>query len=162
MINRASVSDAVAFAALREESLHLKSGVASWDDYYSRIAPYVASADASIRDSAIERICMAVFRAEPMSARQVKGRVFDCPAAMASPRIRKRVESLSRCTPRFSLADALSRRRRALYRPVGRMARRMARRGGRSAPEAVDSRCLDPPRSTRGGGSARVDYATGR
>jgi hypothetical protein len=72
MINRAPGSDAVAFAALREEGLHLKSGVASWDDYYARIAPYLASADASIRDSAIERICMAVFRAEPMSARRSK------------------------------------------------------------------------------------------
>jgi hypothetical protein len=72
MIDRAPVPDTAAFAALREESLHLKSGVAAWDDYYARMAPYVASADASIRDSAIERICMAVFRAEPMNARRSK------------------------------------------------------------------------------------------
>jgi hypothetical protein len=70
MIDRAPVSEAVAFARLREEPLHLKVGVSAWDDYYARMAPFVASADASIRDSAIERICMAVFRAEPMNARR--------------------------------------------------------------------------------------------
>lgn len=70
MTDRAPVPDTVAFAGLREEPLHLKVGVAAWDDYYARMAPFVASADASIRDSAIERICMAVFRAESMSARR--------------------------------------------------------------------------------------------
>src|SRR4051812_12021609 len=70
MIDRAPVSDTVAFAGLREEPLHLKIGASAWDDYYARMAPFVASADASIRDSAIERICMAVFRAEPMNARR--------------------------------------------------------------------------------------------
>ena len=70
MIDRAAVPDTVAFAGLREEPLHLKVGVAAWDDYYARMAPFVASADASIRDSAIERICMAVFGAEPMNARR--------------------------------------------------------------------------------------------
>jgi hypothetical protein len=61
--------DAVAFVALREERLHLKSSVAAWDDYYARMAPFLACADASVRDSVIERLCMAVFRAEPMNAR---------------------------------------------------------------------------------------------
>jgi len=70
MTDSAPVPDTIAFAALREEPLHLKVGVTAWDDYYARMAPFVASADASIRDSAIERICMAVFRAEPMNARR--------------------------------------------------------------------------------------------
>ena len=73
MIDRAPVPETVAFAGLREEPLHLKVGVTAWDDYYARTAPFVASADASIRDGAIERICMAVFRAEPMSARRSNG-----------------------------------------------------------------------------------------
>jgi hypothetical protein len=64
------VPDTVAFAGLREEPLHLKVGASAWDNYYARMAPFVASADASIRDSAVERICMAVFRAEPMNARR--------------------------------------------------------------------------------------------
>jgi hypothetical protein len=72
MADRALVADAVAFSRLREEPLHLKFGVAAWDDYYARISPYVVHADPSIRDSAIERICMAVFRAEPMNARRSK------------------------------------------------------------------------------------------
>jgi hypothetical protein len=70
MVDRALIPDAVAFADLREEPLHLKVGVTAWDDYHARMAPFVASADASIRDSAIERICMAVFSAEPTSARR--------------------------------------------------------------------------------------------
>jgi hypothetical protein len=70
MIDRAPVPDTVAFAGLREEPLHLRVGVTAWDDYYARMAPFVASADASIRDSAIERLCMAVFSAEPMNARR--------------------------------------------------------------------------------------------
>src|SRR3954454_8370924 len=69
-IDRALVPDAVAFLGIREEPLHLKVGVTAWDDYYARMAPFVASADASISDSAVERICMAVFRAEPMNARK--------------------------------------------------------------------------------------------
>jgi len=73
MIDRAPVPETVAFAGLREEPLHLKVGVTAWADYYARMAPFVASADASIRDGAIERICMAVFRAEPMSARRSNG-----------------------------------------------------------------------------------------
>jgi len=70
MIDRAPGPDTAAFAGLREEPLHLKVDVTAWDDYYARMAPFVASADASIRDSAIERICMAVFRAEPMNVRR--------------------------------------------------------------------------------------------
>jgi hypothetical protein len=72
MTDRILVSDAVAFTRLREEPLHLKFGVTAWDDYYARIAPFVVNSDASIRDCAIERICMAVFRAEPMNARRSK------------------------------------------------------------------------------------------
>jgi hypothetical protein len=70
MTDNVPVPNTIAFADLREERLHLKVGVTAWDDYYARIAPFVASSDASIRDSAIERICMAVFRAEPMNARR--------------------------------------------------------------------------------------------
>src|SRR5512140_2066936 len=70
MIDRPPGSDAAAFAGLREEPLHLKVGASAWDDYYARMAPFVASADASIRDSAIERTCTAVFWAEPMNARR--------------------------------------------------------------------------------------------
>jgi len=70
MIDKSPVPDTTTFADLREEPLHLKVGVTAWDNYYARMAPFVSSADAAIRDSAIERICMAVFRAEPMNARR--------------------------------------------------------------------------------------------
>jgi hypothetical protein len=54
-MDRTPDPDTVAFADLREEPLHLKMGVTAWDGYYARIAPFIASADVSIRDSAIAR-----------------------------------------------------------------------------------------------------------
>ena len=74
MMDRTPGPETVAFAGLREEPLHLKMDVTAWDDYYARMAPFIASADASIRDSAIERICMAVFGAEPMNVRRLNGK----------------------------------------------------------------------------------------
>ncbi len=38
---------------------------AEWDAYYERMAPYMESADASMRRSALERLCTAVTWAEP-------------------------------------------------------------------------------------------------
>ncbi len=38
---------------------------AEWDGYYVRMAPYMESADVSIRRGALERLCMAVMSAEP-------------------------------------------------------------------------------------------------
>ena len=38
---------------------------AEWDAYYERMAPYMESADASMRRNALERLCTAVTWAEP-------------------------------------------------------------------------------------------------
>ena len=38
-----------------------------WDAYYERMAPYMESTDASMRQSALERLCMAAIWAEPSS-----------------------------------------------------------------------------------------------
>lgn len=44
-----------------------------WDVYYPRMSGFLTDADSSIRDGAIERLCMAVFWAERMSARGSSG-----------------------------------------------------------------------------------------
>ncbi len=64
-----AASERAAFASLREDRLDFKFS-AEWDDYYARMTPFLMSADASIRDSAVERLCMAVFWAERSNARR--------------------------------------------------------------------------------------------
>ena len=39
---------------------------AAWADYYLQMARFIESPDRGVRSSAIERLCMAVMRAEPM------------------------------------------------------------------------------------------------
>lgn len=55
--------DADDFWALREISLTDLSAQ-EWDGYYERMKPWLLHSDASIRCSAVERLAMAVFRAE--------------------------------------------------------------------------------------------------
>src|ERR1700677_3783886 len=40
---------------------------AEWDAYYECMAPYLTDADRRVRWRALERLCMAAMRAEPMS-----------------------------------------------------------------------------------------------
>lgn len=56
-----------AFWLLRESRFDFQSG-AEWDAYYAKMAPHTEHDNFRIRDSAIERLCMAVFRSEPMRA----------------------------------------------------------------------------------------------
>jgi hypothetical protein len=55
--------DPRAFWALRETPLHAMTP-ALWKDYYPAMAPWLQDADAQIRDGAVERLMMAVFRSE--------------------------------------------------------------------------------------------------
>ncbi len=51
------------FAELRETPLHLVMG-AQWEPYYAQMSPYLRNARRDIREMAIERLMMAVFRSE--------------------------------------------------------------------------------------------------
>jgi hypothetical protein len=57
---------------------------AEWDAYYRRMVPYMDSAEASIRGRALERLCMAVMRAEPMTfwRREPRGAIPPAHAVM--------------------------------------------------------------------------------
>lgn len=57
-------TDDADFWRLREAPLH-RFGPDDWADYYPRMAAWLGHKDAEIRDAALERLCMAVFRAEP-------------------------------------------------------------------------------------------------
>jgi hypothetical protein len=69
-------SDRARFEELRNDPFDYWTD-AEWDAYYERMAPYMESADASMRRSALERLCMAAMRAEPSSfwRREPRGRV---------------------------------------------------------------------------------------
>ena len=60
----ANDSDDAKFEDLRRDLFDYFTN-AEWDAYYSRMAPYMESADPDIRRGALARLCMAVMSAEP-------------------------------------------------------------------------------------------------
>ena len=71
----ANDSDSAKFENLRRDLFDYFTD-AEWDAYYSRMAPYMESADPSIRRGALARLCMAVMSAEPSTywRRKPRGR----------------------------------------------------------------------------------------
>ncbi|GGF72446.1 hypothetical protein GCM10007301_35330 [Azorhizobium oxalatiphilum] len=57
--------DPAAFWRLREAPLHAMSA-AEFDVYYPQMAQWLGHEDATIRPAAVERLCMATFRGEPL------------------------------------------------------------------------------------------------
>lgn len=62
----APLPDPHAFWRLREAPLHA-FGPAEFADYYPQMVGWLAHEDPAIRHAAVERLCMAVFRSEPMN-----------------------------------------------------------------------------------------------
>ncbi|MGU3493223.1 hypothetical protein ACLBXM_04190 [Xanthobacteraceae bacterium A53D] len=64
--------DPAAFWRLRDEKLHLYEA-ADFAAYYPQMARWLTHEDATIRPAAVERLCMAVFSAEPYNEGQRPG-----------------------------------------------------------------------------------------
>ena len=75
-------TDPRSFWALREVPLHDMTP-AQWQDYYPAMVPWLQNADSTIRDGAVERLTMAVFRAEIGYGRLDDPRAIQVQARMA-------------------------------------------------------------------------------